>query len=258
MEKNKLIKLTDSEYFKEAGYNFSTMKELLKSPLAFWYNLENPKEPTASMKLGTAVHCWLLEPLRFANNFISAPNLDKRTKEYKEFALENTDKFIYDAKEVEPIFQAIERSKGNFPGLDFILNAKTINEYCIFWDNYKCKIDAFEANTGTLIDVKTTSETDPAQFLKTIRKNAYHLQLAHYRNGLRACGYDVNSCRILAIQNTAPYDVVEYELDEYLMDYAEVKLDELYKKLDEVLMFETRSGASSKTIQVSMYDLGIY
>ena len=36
METNKLIKLTDGEYFNETNYfNFSLLKELLKSPLHF-------------------------------------------------------------------------------------------------------------------------------------------------------------------------------------------------------------------------------
>ena len=258
MKEKELIKLTDSEYFAEKDYfNFSTIKELLVSPLNFWWNIENPQAPTQAMKLGTTIHCWLLEPVKFFNEYVSAPTLDKRTKEYKEFASNNTDKFIYDAREVEPIMKAIKRNKGNFPGLDLILDAETINEYCIFWDNYKCKIDAFEENEGILIDVKTTSDVEPMQFLRTIRKNNYHLQLAHYKKGLEACKFQVNKCKIIAIQNQAPYDVVEYELEEEVINYAEVKLEALYEKLNEVLLFDTKDGVSNKTINVTLGGLGI-
>lgn len=257
MNKNLLIKMTDSEYFAADGYNFSTIKELLVSPLNFWWNVENPQAPTQAMKLGSTIHCWLLEPLKFANEYIEAPTLDKRTKEYKEFAANNTDKFIYDAREVEPIIEAIQRNKGNFEGLDLVLAGKTTNEHCVFWNNYKCKIDAFNKEQGILIDVKTTSEVEPVQFLRTIRKNNYHLQLAHYKNGLESCGFQVNQCKIIAIQNQAPFDVVEYELEEEVMNYAEFKLEALYEKLKEVLLFNSKDGVSNKTINVTLGGLGI-
>ena len=251
METNKLIKLTDSEYFGETNFfNFSLMKELLKSPLHFQTARVAPKEATPAMKLGSTIHCALLEPLRFANEYLEEPELDKRTKEYKEFAAKNTDKFLYSKKDVKPILEKLESIKKEnntdaYPSLLRVLNQKTLNENAIFWDKFKCKIDAFDEETNTLIDIKTTSDASPEAFQRTIFNSAYSIQLAHYAKGLMSAGKDVYEFKIIAIQTSAPYDIVEYEMSVDVMSYSYQKLQELYDKLENVLIFDDHTGTNN-------------
>ena len=254
METNKLIKLTDGEYFGEENFfNFSLIKELLKSPLHFQTARVTPKEATPAMKLGSTIHCYLLEPLRFANEYLEEPELDKRTKEYKEFAAKNTDKFLYSKKEVNPILEKLEiiKKENNteaYPSLLRVLNQKTLNENAIFWDKYKCKIDAFDDDEDTLIDIKTTSDASPEAFSKTIFSSYYYLQLAHYGLGLKATLKEVKEYKIIAIQTSAPFDVVEYVISDDVMSYAEQKLQELYAKLENVLIFDDHTGTNENRV----------
>ena len=259
METNKLIKLTDGEYFGEKDFlNFSLIKELLKSPLHFQTARVTPKEATPAMKLGSTIHCALLEPLRFANEYLEEPELDKRTKEYKEFAVKNTDKFLYSKKDVKPIIEKLEAIKKEnnteaYPSLLRVLNQKTTNENAIFWDNFKCKIDAYDEETKTLVDIKTTSDASPEAFQRTIFNSAYSLQLAHYAKGLMSTGKEVKEYKIIAIQTTAPYDVVEYELPLDVMDYSFQKLQEVYDKLENVLIFDDHTGTNNgEVVQVEL------
>lgn len=259
METNKLIKLTDAEYFGEKDFfNFSLIKELLRSPLHFQEARKEEKEPTPAMKLGSTIHTVILEPLRFANEYLEEPQLDKRTKEYKEFAAKNQDKFLYSGKDVNPIIEKLEAIKKEnnqtaYPSLLRVLNQKTINENCIFWDNFKCKIDAYDAETKTLIDIKTTSDASPEVFERLIFNSAYNLQLAHYAKGLQTCYEVVEAFKIIAIQTSAPYDVVEYELPLDVMDYSFQKLQELYKKLENVLIFDDHTGTNNnEVVQVEL------
>ena len=251
METNKLIKLTDGEYFGEENFfNFSLIKELLKSPLHFQTARVTPKEATPAMKLGSTIHCYLLEPLRFANEYLEEPELDKRTKEYKEFAAKNTDKFLYSKKDVNPILEKLESIKKEnnteaYPSLLRVLNQKTTNENAIFWDKFKCKIDAYDEESNTLIDIKTTSDASPEAFQKTIFNSAYSIQLAHYAKGLMAAGKDTYEFKIIAIQTSAPYDVVEYEMSLDVMSYSCKKLRELYDKLENVLIFDDHTGTNN-------------
>lgn len=254
METNKLIKLTDGEYFGETDFfNFSLIKELLKSPLHFQTARVTPKEATPAMKLGSTIHCYLLEPLRFANEYLEEPELDKRTKEYKEFAAKNTDKFLYSKKEVNPILEKLEiiKKESNidaYPSLLRILDGDTINEHAIFWDKYKCKIDAFDDDEDTLIDIKTTLDASPEAFSKTIFNSYYYLQLAHYGLGLKAASKKINEYKIIAIQTSAPFDVVEYVISDDVMSYAEQKLQELYAKLENVLIFDDHTGTNENRV----------
>jgi hypothetical protein len=254
METKKLIKLTDSEYFGEKNFfNFSLLKELLKSPLHFQTARVTPKEATPAMKLGRTIHTALLEPLRFANEYLEEPQLDKRTKEYKEFAAKNQDKFLYSSKDVNPILEKLEiiKKESNteaYPSLLRVLNQKTINENAIFWDKFKCKIDAYDEESSTLIDVKTTSDASPEAFQRTIFNSAYSIQLAHYAKGLMSAGKDVNEYKIIAIQTSAPFDVVEYEMSVDVMSYSYQKLQELYDKLENVLIFDDHTGTNENRV----------
>ena len=55
-----------------------------KTPAHFKYHMDNPEEPTASLLFGIAVHMALLEPGKFLEQYIVAPNVDRRTKAGKE------------------------------------------------------------------------------------------------------------------------------------------------------------------------------
>jgi hypothetical protein len=55
-----------AEYQAAVGLNYSSLKDLMVSPLRFWYlhiNPNRPKdEPTPEMQFGSALHCAVLEP----------------------------------------------------------------------------------------------------------------------------------------------------------------------------------------------------
>lgn len=61
------------EYHSAPGLSNSALKDLEVSPLRFWHlhlNRNRPAdEPTAAMKLGTALHCAVLEPAKFDGRF---------------------------------------------------------------------------------------------------------------------------------------------------------------------------------------------
>lgn len=254
-KKNQLIKLTDESYFADSAINFSTMKELLGSARNFQYARTTVKEPTASMQLGSAIHCAILEKDVFASEYVACPEIDKRTKEYKEFASANAGKKLYKVSEVEPILETVEKCDYS-NGLNLIKSGSCITENAIFWDcgtvNMKCKIDAYDKDTQTLIDVKTTTDVSPTTFQRLIFNNNYHLQLAHYYNGLTSCNLGVNEFLIVAIQTQAPYDVVEYRLSAEVIKEACSIVNKLYDKLENVMLFNDNSGYSTEPITVEL------
>lgn len=71
------------EYRTWPGLSYSSMKDLAVSPLRFWHCHLNPErpaeEPTAEMKIGSALHCAVLEPAAFDERYaceISAEDYD--------------------------------------------------------------------------------------------------------------------------------------------------------------------------------------
>lgn len=248
MEKNKLIKISDEEYFANEALGSHQIRTLLDSPLMFWESMKLTREPTPAMKLGSLVHCFLLEPDVFKEKYAIEPELDRRCKEYKEFANQNEGKLFYRNSELEPIQNRLNKIlTKNLSGYDSLMKILKnedglFKEYSVFWDNFKAKIDCFDSVSKTLIDVKTANDVNPSVFKRLVFKYTYDLQLAHYGNALSACGYHVDNYKIVAIQTSFPYDIVEYELDMEVMDYAYERIYKLYNTLEDVLLFKNDTG----------------
>jgi PDDEXK-like domain of unknown function (DUF3799) len=68
----------------ERPLSYSSIKEFAKSPRHFMNYRNKPKETTPALIYGQALHCMLLEPQEFDNNFVVITKLDMRTKDGKE------------------------------------------------------------------------------------------------------------------------------------------------------------------------------
>jgi hypothetical protein len=67
------VRMTAEEYFAAPGLSNSGMTDLAVSPLRFWYRHirpdREPEEPTTEMKIGSALHCAVLEPDEFDKRY---------------------------------------------------------------------------------------------------------------------------------------------------------------------------------------------
>lgn len=65
------------EYLALPGLSNSGMKDLIVSPLRYWYNFINPdrlpREETPELRLGSALHCAVLEPADFDKRYTRVP-----------------------------------------------------------------------------------------------------------------------------------------------------------------------------------------
>ena len=57
----------------------SDIFEMRKSPMHFRYALDHPREETTAMAFGTALHCYVLEPEKFAERYVICEKIDRRT-----------------------------------------------------------------------------------------------------------------------------------------------------------------------------------
>ena len=72
---------TRDEYYSAPGLSYSGMKDLAVSPLRYWYLHVNPDRPvqeeTPAMAFGSALHCAMLEPLKFSERYTCEPDWSK-------------------------------------------------------------------------------------------------------------------------------------------------------------------------------------
>ena len=81
-----LLLMPATQYHADRAIGHSGIVKMLKSPAHLREYLDHPHMPTPAMAFGTAVHTFVLEQERFADEFVVAEKFDRRTKEGKEAA----------------------------------------------------------------------------------------------------------------------------------------------------------------------------
>jgi len=196
----------------EFRLSFSTAKNLLDSPAKFQWEVTNklmyePDEPTESMRLGSLIHTLVLEPHEFGSKFVIQPDFGRTKPELEKkehFFQENKGKIIVKDKEVDKADRCIKYIPDYV--MDIINGGKT--EYVINQPIYdipfKGIIDCYD---GSIIEVKTTSESSADKVIASFFNLKYPMQAAIY--GVLAqkeFGLDhYPNTSYLIIQTVAPY-----------------------------------------------------
>lgn len=213
------------DYKKLRSVNASLLKECIKSPFHGYQYLNRIKEEqTSSMSLGTLVHSLVLEPEKTKDNFLVIPkgartNSYKDSCEGKEIVREQTFK---EAKEIAKEVLGCEASSS------LLKNAK--KEMALQFDvngtMCKSRIDAY--SDGVLIELKTSNEIYPRDFVSSIIRFGYDVQAAFYCEALKRNGFPVERVVMIKVTNEAPYIVDVFELDKEFIDLGYRKIDRVF------------------------------
>ena len=206
-----------NDYFSLEALSASGAKELLRSPAHYRHWKDNSKEPTAAMIFGTLVHALILEPHRSIYDVVSIKKLNWATKEGK-VEREELQKLglpivsQQDADRAQRVRDAVLNH-----GQAAELLAGTTCEKNYQWTGYSanvaCKAGVDAVGPAGIVDVKTTIDASPDGFARRIRSLNYHLQAAHYIDGVSHCDGVMHSFTFIAVETAAPYAVACYQLD---------------------------------------------
>ena len=76
--------MTEKEYRQHPAISRSELWHIRESPQKFKHYKENPPAPTPSLLFGQVFHKMLLEPGTFDDEFVVAPEANRRTKDGKQ------------------------------------------------------------------------------------------------------------------------------------------------------------------------------
>lgn len=224
---NTTIIETRADYDATKAINQSGLKVLVgQSPAHYQAYLSAPHKETPAMKMGSHIHCAVLEPELLASKFTAAPEgIDKRTKEGKAMwaeiqTLANGRTILSAEESLEGL--TIAKHAREFIAQRGIKFTKTEFMFACTWEGIRLKaaIDAL-GEDGYLYDLKTTEDASPAGILSSVRKYRYNLQAAFYRFayeiafGVRPAGF-----RFIFIEKTPPFAAMVVEVGPELMSYA--------------------------------------
>lgn len=219
-----------ADYKQIDAVNASSLKVLWqKSPKHYLYSLDHPRAETDGMRFGTAVHCAVLEPDKFAAQYVVKPlDMSFVTKEGKAWRQEQYDAgmLILSNDDYEAI-QGIVASIMAHPVARRMMTGGTVEQTLNWTDpetGIRCKgrTDII-LDDGTLCDLKTCRDIREKQFTRQILDLGYHLSMAFYIDGLTTMNRTPPRTCFVCVETSAPYDVAVYEFN---ADWLELGRDE--------------------------------
>jgi hypothetical protein len=231
------------ESLRERPLSFSSIKEFAKSPMHYIDYINRPKTPpTDAMKLGSLVHCLMLRPELFNDQFAISPDINKRTnagkEEWAEFCRLNEGKDVIENSDYEHARKLVDTAMTN----DHIYNAvKSCHDFEKEWSMeiddlpYRGFYDGI--STDYILEVKTINDGNPKNVMSDFYKRKYHMQASLY--SMSQFGLPV---MYIIIETSQPYlSYVAMADDNYIEQGAKEigRLNESFKECMEGNKFNT-------------------
>lgn len=196
-----------------------------KTPAHARWEITHPDEDTDSLRVGSATHAAILEPDRFAREYVKPPEVNRRTnagkQEWADWLLSHP-KQNYLLPAEWDMACALRDAVWSHKLAPDLLKGAGQNEMTAIWNDVptgllcKGRVDRFTQWQGwsVVVDVKTAKDASPKEFAKACVDYMYHQAAAFYLDGLATIAPHDRRFIHLVIEKAPPYCVAVYELDE--------------------------------------------
>lgn len=183
-----------------------------------------PEERTEALINGHAAHSLILEPDKFAHQFIVQPKFSGTGSVAKraEWESQHADKEIITLKTYTMITCMRDAVKAH-PIARELLSVGEAEQTFKWRDDAtgapcKSRQDWFNSSNNLIADLKSTEDASDEAFRKSAFKYRYHVQAAFYLDGARACGMDPQGFVFIAVEKKAPFLVNVFYADEEFIE----------------------------------------
>jgi hypothetical protein len=213
--------------------NSGSLKLILTKSLAhyrYWATEELDDEARAKEKahftFGRAYHAALLEPERFAAEYVVEPvfgslQSSKVRTELAHWRDRHSDKGIISAAQLRTLSAMGDRLRAH-PLISKLLSVGGRNELTAVWRDREtglpCKARIDHLNMVLpgrffVLDPKTCENASAEGFARAAASWFYQLQFAHYVEGLRALGVPLEAFYFIAQEKEPPYECAIYQFE---------------------------------------------
>jgi len=231
LTENEFIEISNRAYHEGPGISKSDLTLFSITPAH--YKAKEEYEETPVMAFGQAVHTAILEPSRFADEYVVAPeNTDRRTKAGKEWfaEAEASGKTVLKWDDHTALL-GMKKSVYASKTARALLEDEGLIEHSGWWKDprtgllLKCRPDKVSTGLKILVDLKATTEVGYDAFTKKVANYKYHWQGFHYLEGTKQILQEeyVNFI-IIVVETKPPYAVAVYRLDEEMLYLASQEL----------------------------------
>jgi hypothetical protein len=216
--------MPSAEYHSAAGISKSGLDLIARSPAH--YRFGAPREPSRAMEIGTAIHTAILEPDRFASEYMLLKGVeDRRSAVYKDAVKTHGSERTLTGPESDRVAAMQESVYANPHAAGFLRDPACQRELSVFTTDpetgvgVKARFDAML--TGRSLDLKKTQDARPDMFAKSVANYRYHVQAAFYSDVWKwETGEELRAFGFLAIEDEAPNATAIYVLDDDALEYG--------------------------------------
>lgn len=236
--------MTREEYDALPAINWSTLREMRRSPKHYMYHLNSPRPDTSRLALGRAAHTAVFETQRFLLDYVLWEDGDRRGKKWEAFREAHASKTILKRDEYLSCIDMAASVREHEVASGYL--AKGRAELSITWTDpetgllCKGRVDFLSGSRPSCLDLKTTN--DLVRFGATSAKFGYHSQGAFYARGLAANGVTV-PFRFIAVETAPPHDVAVFRLEGDALAAGDAECSELLSRVALCRMHNEWNGA---------------
>jgi len=177
---------------------------------------------TPALNFGRALHCSVLEPELFENQWIQLPDFGSMQSstnraKFTRWREQRADKDFISTPEYDQI-SYMQQAVFNHPTASSYISGGD-NEVTACWRDEltglpcKARMDKWFREFGLAVDLKSCLDASPEAFAKAVHAHRYHVQKGHYCNGWAKCGEPIKHFIFIAVEKAPPYAVAVYVLD---------------------------------------------
>lgn len=211
-------------YEEAEGIRRSDLWVINKSPAHFAWHMSHEKETTKALQFGAAAHKYILEPKSFAEEYVMAPVVDRRTKDGKAkwaaFVDNCEERGLVpiteeDLEQIAAMAEAVSQNELARQLLEGTYEKEWYWTDDLTGEKCKCKTDCVTTYNGTpiIVDYKTTDSCEDGAFERSARKYGYQFQAGMYCEGVFQNTLIEHGFAFVAQEKTEPYAVRVYMCD---------------------------------------------
>lgn len=232
-----MVTETNRAYHSSPAVSRSKLHLMSRTPKYYKWAIENPREPSDSMKFGTAFHKFVLEPETFADEIAIRPIVNLRTNDGKAQMqaflemCEQENKTDISQAQYETILKMAESIKQE-PYAALVLVGD--HEKSFYWTDSltgiecKCRPDSFrrmkENSRILIVDLKSCDKADDVSIRRDIVKYGYDLQSYMQCKGVSEdlhVPVDNIDFMFVFVEKDAPFMVNVLQVDEFVLERGE-------------------------------------
>lgn len=239
------------EYIKIEGLHATSLKDMLVSPRLYQWRRKNKREDTDSLRVGRACHTAILEPDRFAFEYLvwrgskMGRRFGKRWDEFTALAKSAAQTILTEQQYETAI--ALRDAVRQHPLAKALLDEGGRKELTIRWTHERTGlpcVSRVDYLCSVITDVKTTKNTAPGKFSADAVRFGYPMQAGFYGDACAAAGLGALPFKFLAVQNVPPYDVAVFNVPEDVLAFGRKQYEEAIDKLIACKESNTWPGAT--------------